>query len=869
MSKKTKSVKQPDRSGGKKAAFPGKIPGGETGPGRQPAGTYAPAAALAAPDTGHTLIFWGLMALLFLPPFFRGLFFAPEQEKALLFAAVLFWAAWLWKWARREHGFLSSPLDWFILAFPAVYLASAFQAANYGMAIDEVVKTTLYFLTFWLVSRLIRDEIKAATLLRVVYAAAVGVALAGLATATGDIHINDGFLNGRIYSTFQYPNALASFLGAAMFFGIYNWLRSFPREWAAAGAAAQASGHIDVKGRLTDPDKTGAGGNAPKGGRRPGPAANYGLPPWLNLDFIYRYLFSAGNFTVLAVLLGTKSQAGLAVFAAVFALFLAGLPRGRRVPVVIHAAMVAAPAFLAMKSFLAEVAAQRPDWAWLWIFTGLAAVLAFQALYDLAAKKGLLNWIASHRKVVLAVLLLLVVAGGIGLGIYVNSHAGAVKAVVEELRLRNATERFYFYNDAMKMIRERPLLGWGGGGWEEAYRSFQGYLYNSNQVHGYFMQVLVEAGIPGLLAVLGIFIFFFRSAHRLYRGAKRLPERRTLIWTITVAVTAIALHAAIDFDLSLSALTLVLFSMFGLARGFELAGAPAPAVPVKTSGRRKVHEQLNYSLLAAFSAASLVLIVFAGMLSAANSSARQAGGYIQAQDYSHAATALQKATSYNPYNADFHSDLSVVYQRQSRFEEALAESQQAAELSKYNSQRYAGLADAMYSLKRYDEVAGYSEKALALAPFQVQWYEFLSRTYFTIGYTSLVDEKKEEAKQYLVKATGVPGRIDEKMATIGETEKKLWNVAPLMTATPGVKLNAGACRYLLGQFSEAGADLQAAYGSATKDDSRTKGEAALWLAILRDKQGRGEESQAYLAEAQKLVPSVAKGFEGLRKLPVF
>ena len=33
----------------------------------------------------HTIAFWGLAVLLFLPPYFRGLFFAPEQGEGLDF----------------------------------------------------------------------------------------------------------------------------------------------------------------------------------------------------------------------------------------------------------------------------------------------------------------------------------------------------------------------------------------------------------------------------------------------------------------------------------------------------------------------------------------------------------------------------------------------------------------------------------------------------------------------------------------------------------------------------------------------------------------------------------------------------------------
>ncbi|MCL6639362.1 MAG: hypothetical protein K6T80_06755, partial [Firmicutes bacterium] len=144
----------------------------------------APLQATAdAPGSVHTWIFWGLLMLLFLAPYFRGLFFAPDQEVALLIAGFLFLAASFWRWTRREHIFLQSPLDWAVLALPVAYLASSFQAANTGLAVDSVVETILYFLVFWLVSRLALNEMNAVTLMRVVWTTAAGVSLAGLATA--------------------------------------------------------------------------------------------------------------------------------------------------------------------------------------------------------------------------------------------------------------------------------------------------------------------------------------------------------------------------------------------------------------------------------------------------------------------------------------------------------------------------------------------------------------------------------------------------------------------------------------------------------------------------------------------------------------
>ncbi|MDF9407913.1 O-antigen ligase family protein [Pelotomaculum isophthalicicum JI] len=770
----------------------------------------------------HAIAFWGLAILLFLPPYFRGLFFQPEQERALIFAAVIFWLAWLWKWSKRDYSFLSHPLDYCVLAFPAVYLVSAFQAANYGLAVDEAVKTTLYFLVYWLASRLVRDEQDIVTILHVIYISAVGVALAGLATATGIVNIKDGFLNGRVYSSFQYPNALASYLAAVTFIGFYLWRR--------AGA----------------------------------PSSIKGAPAWLNLGSFYQYLYAAGNLVLFAVLLGTKSNGGLLVFSAVFILFLIGLPKGTRIPVFIHFIFAGIPAFLAIWGFLAAVAGGKMGLAWLWMFVGLALALAGQALYSFAERKGLLQWIAAHRNVVLAVAALVIVAGCTGAGVYVSGHSDAVKTLAGEIRLRNATERMYFFQDAMKMFKERPIIGWGGGGWQEAYRAYQSYLYNSNQVHGHYFQIMVEAGILGLLAILGIWASFLFVAHRLYHGARENTAGRLLIWTITIAAVSIGLHAVIDFDLSLSALAMVLWTMFGFARGIGIyTGARTEEKKSRT------YVAPNNAVLVGVSIISIMLIFYTGTLAVAGNYALQAGHYFQKQninqeDINKGVSLLQKASSYSSLNAEYHSNLARVYAQQGKLDEGMVEAKEAVKVSKYNAQCYADLAGLyLNGNKNNEEAVNAAEKALSLAPFQIQWYELLARTYFVVGYNVFAGGNPEKAKQYFEKAVQVPARIQSQMDSLNDQEKMLWKDAPLLSPTPGVKLNVGIAQYILGMWTEAEANLQAGL-----QDERTKGDAALWLSLLKDKQGKAQEANDLLQQAKQSAPQLAQSYEGLRNLIV-
>lgn len=772
----------------------------------------------------HTAAFWGLAGLLFFSHFFKALYFPPQQERALIFAVVIFWAAWLWKWSKLDYGFLSHPLDYFFSALPVVYLFSAFQAANYSLAVDEVIKAAMYFLVYWSASRLVRNDSDTTTILRVIYLSAAGLALAGIAAATDMININRAFVEGRICSVFQYPNSLASYLAAVTFVGLYLW-----RKAATVETGGRFAGIIK------------------------------GAPGWFNSKYINQYLYAVVNFLLLTVFFGTRSQGSFLVFLVVLIIFFIVIPRCDRAPVFIHFAANCLFSSLTAWRFLQAVADGKMGLAWLWILLGLVFVLAAQGLYYFSESRGLPRWFSTHKKAVMTAFVFFVVACLIGAGIYAGGNGDTLKTVVEKIRLRNAVERMYFHRDALKMFLERPVLGWGGGGWDEAYRAFQGYFYNSDKIHGYYFQVIVETGVIGILALLGIWASFLHLAHRLYHGAKTNDAKKFLVVVITIPAVSLGLHAAIDFDLSLSSLALVLWTLFGLGRGVGIyTGA---GVDEKIN---KKYAPPNYVLLAGFSAACILLITCAGSLALAGNYSARVGTKVQSQSIDQSIEILKKASAYNPFMADYHSNLSRLYQHQGNFEEAIYHARKAVELSKYNAIRYAELANVFYSQENGgEEAVNNAEKALSLAPFMIERYEFLAVTCYNAGYNDLLKGNRDMAKQYFEKAAGVPDRIENIKATLNDTERKLWRDGPMISPTASVKLNAGKSLYLLGRWPEAEQALQEALAS-----KEVKGEASLWLAVLRNKQGRIQEVQDLLARAEEISPESADKYEELLKLEV-
>ncbi|RDV84699.1 O-antigen ligase family protein [Ammonifex thiophilus] len=760
---------------------------------------------------------WGVLALLFLAPYFRGLFFPPEQERALVVAAVCFFLVYLERWLKGKARFLERPLDWAVLAFLFVYLASLPVAVNKGLALNELVKNALYFAIFWSVARLVDTVDKAEKLLYAFWFSGVGVALAGLGTATQIIFIRDGFLNGRIYSSFQYPNALASFLLALLLVGTYLWYRSW-REG----------------------------------------------PRWRGFPYS-SYSLALGNFLLAAVFWGAKSHGGVLTLLVIAPLLLWRLPKEVRIPWGLHLLQANFWGLLSGLAFTRLASAGGYDAAWGVIFLGLILSLGCQLLVDYGNYRGWSNPLARIPSLFWWVGLSTVLLAPL---VVVLSHPLWRSRLWDLLHARNAIERFYFYRDALEMMAARPWLGWGGGGWQEAYRHFQHYLYNSTQVHSYYLQVGVETGILGLLVLLAIWVLFLRSAHRLYHAASG-PRERLLVWLATVAALAIGVHAAVDFNLSLSALALLLFSLFGVVTGLELS-ARQPQEEGRKARRAKARlVRPSPAPLVLVSSLALALAALGTSLAVAGNAALAATQALQQHNLSEARALALKAQTYNPLNADYRALLVQIYLMEQNPQAAVKEAQEVVRLSRYSEASYALLANALNQAGRYREAVQAAETAVRMAPFRIQNYELLANTAFYGGYMELANGKKDEARFFFNKVVEVPKLIRERMAMVTPQEKRLWVVAPYLAPTPTIQVAVGGACYFLGRGEEAQKYLTSALPELKEDkDKMLKAQALLWLALLAEKSGDKEAVRKYTEEGKQLFSGFGQWLEQTRKLPV-
>ncbi len=131
-------------------------------------------------------------------------------------------------------------------------------------------------------------------------------------------------------------------------------------------------------------------------------------------------------------------------------------------------------------------------------------------------------------------------------------------------------ERFVFYGDAFELYKNHNVVtGNGGDAWAYLYGMYQSYDYATTQAHSYLMQILVETGALGfisLLAVVGLFIW------QCIKASKNQKADKNAVAILACVGMGLILHSLIDFDLSIPAVLLLLFTVFGMLSGI----APLP-----------------------------------------------------------------------------------------------------------------------------------------------------------------------------------------------------------------------------------------------------------------------------------------------------
>lgn len=783
-------------------------------------------AATAASGPLHWLdfaVFAGVLLLIVLTPYFRGLFFPGEQMTALLVALGLFALRWAVKFSRNDYSFLRTPLDWAMLALTLAFVISTFFAANIRAAIQEDIQYFLYFIVFWLVRELTRDAAVAGSpawasainprmaVLGAVAVTGAWLAVLGVGAAAGTFNYNGAFDGQRIYSALQYPNTLASYLTAALICALALWVRAGAPAWGAA----TGSGWMQ---RLRSAWPT--------------------------------FVIAAAAYAIFFTFVFTYSRGGWLVFPLAFALFVFLLPRGSRLPAIMMLAAVAAAFAPGMRPFAAAVAAKQAGGAWQAFLLGLPIILILNAVVIEAAR--LLHGLAARIRLAVIVGCGVLLAMGTWLGVnggdlLSGDLVGKIRAFAVD---SGSLSRIQWMKEAMKIVADYPLFGTGGGGWNAVYHKYQSYGYWSTEVHSHPFQVWVESGTVGMLAFVAVWVLILWSAWRLFQATRDNVALGAVIAGATAAAIGLGLHSTIDFNLSLSAVTLTLWAMAGV-----LAGLTATA-PAGAGGRMSARGGAEYSLWPRVVVYGVVLALFAGdaALLAGFRYSQKGVAAMDAQRAEEARELYTRAAELDPFTASFQVDLGLLspvatFAGPGSFasSEAGLRLRRGIALDPHNADLHAIYG--MYALQTgsVDEGLTHLEEAVDLNPYMAALYEQLGSVRVSAAKWHLVNGRRGEGEALLQKALALRGELKKRSQAAQD-----W-VPPIHQTperTPMLALAWGEAEAISGNWKVAEEELRTSLDGGL--ENRAKAEAQVWLSHVLAKQGRQKESEEALEKAKSI-----------------
>ncbi len=284
-------------------------------------------------------------------------------------------------------------------------------------------------------------------------------------------------------------------------------------------------------------------------------------------------------------------------------------------------------------------------------------------------------------------------------------------------RDRNLDRRLEIFEDAVKVIRDYPVLGAGGGAWDALYRAYQDKPYHSREVHNHYLQVWIEAGIFGFLAFVGIWISFAAAFIRNCLK-ERVSAGKWQYWTaIFLPVTALGVHSAIDWNFSMAAVGIFLFVLLGAGRSLDQIRWFEKLRIVKNKALAGTVIGVVGLITGLF--LSIYSVVLLNGLDATWDSQR----LMERGNTKLAMTEMERAIRLDPFRAENYHNLSVLIEDQSRrmqpavdHEIILYLAQRASEMEPYNPTYFVRYGDLMMSYVDVDEGLSHIDRLIEMRP---------------------------------------------------------------------------------------------------------------------------------------------------------
>lgn len=601
--------------------------------------------------------YWVIALLVAIPVMFRGLFFELDFS---IYAAIALAVVAVVVFVEKGVKF-SAITDSAIVLFVALYGFTCLFAVNKGLAVTEFLKYLAVAAIYFAVKNTASDSGgKTAVLFSVVIAAGVSSVIS-LFTAAGVLDYPAAYSTSEIEKwlngTLQYHNAYGALAVCALFIScMLNREKSKTIKWVNG-----ILGYFIAFGMLM----------------------SYSRGAWVTAPFAF-----------VVYMIFADKEARLSFFE------------------IAATGVIATVAVLG--KFSAFVESENTAMAVLWL---LAGFVIYAVLYVIANVLFKFFKNMKHFNLVAVIVVAAVILLAVMVVLMPSLFAGILpEALLQRLSgisfgAETAKERFVFYKDALDIAKRSFLFGSGGGAWQDLYGMSQSYLYNSTQAHSFIMQVLVETGLLGLLAWIAILVIFYTKAIMLF--VKKEADRNVLAAAVAGA-TVLIVHSFIDFDLSITAVLIILLALLAVVFAYETK---------EVTVNRFVLPVVCLVLIIPF-------ILNADAIKAHNQGLRFMGN----QQYEQAAAQFEKSSSMKPFDG-----VSLSYKaaaksmgkiEQADREQIVADIEKAEKLAPYNMPVTQNALTVYSNLGVYQVAMDYARKVVTLQPMNLENYA----AYFTSGY---------------------------------------------------------------------------------------------------------------------------------------
>lgn len=673
-------------------------------------------------STIEKIIFIALCILLFYPPYMRGLYFNKELLSTHIFSFILI-SIWLgFKIKNRDYKIISSYTDLLAFSIAILYFISIFYGVNKRLAIGEFLKYSNYLFIYLLAKELGQNFQYYKGLLNILLLSAFGVAIVGIGSAIGSWEYNGAYVWDRINSTLQYPNALAAYMGAMFFISI---------------------------GLSLTTDKS-------------------------ILKIVYSALSSIFIFTLIL----TFSRGMWLLMPILMLIYIFIIPKKEKVFtfITVIANSISGIAFAAIFQKSLKNPLQIKLWAIFFTMICTAGAVAY-ILNRYKEQIGKINY-----KILYSILITVIVVG-FALSMIIFNDIKNIDGDLQNAQTSIITQKLFkvlpdsitwrlkginmkdtsvegrisFYKDAFKIVKDYPILGTGGGGWSTLYFMYQSYLYWTKQAHNYFLQVWIEIGTIGITLFMA-FIFSIIKAY--YKVQRNLDNyRKIVISSILMTILTFLIHAILDFDLSLSALSIILWTLIGM-----LVSENNDVKVLKINNKN-----ISYTLLTL----SIVLVLVSTSLSLGMSNADKAIKAAKSKDVEKSIKYFEKASIFDPFTASYKADLSSLYRSKAKdnkdyIEKSIEYIDKAIKLSPYEPKILGKAASIYLSKGKLDKAKEFTDKIVEVQPMRAENYQIKSEFYYKVAVHLIKKNNIKKAKNYLDELIN----IEQEFETISQKSLK-------------------------------------------------------------------------------------------------